>query len=336
MNKPMSVFDMLNSESFQTRIKQVLPEFLRPERVIGIAITELRNNPKLMECNALSLVGAIIRAGQVGLDIDSIKGHAFLVPYKKECQLVIGYKGMLSLAYASKKLLSIEVQPVYEKDEFRIEHGDNYGLTHKINPIRKERGKIIGYYAYAHLANGGKMFDYMDQEEIDEIKSCSKSSNYSNSPWVAFPIEMAKKTVVRRLCKYLSLSPYMEGAIGLDEMNDAGVQNEELQKIGREYVNEFLLKEDNNNSSSNNVPFAYERVNTVRPSNLEEKPIGEIMMSPKQRDELRSLFIKCKDNGLCGDEIKELTVKGSKITSNDYDKYSKIFNEALHTCQDIK
>lgn len=239
-----NIVSVLNSDAFQTRMRQVLPDFLRAERIAGIAITELRNNPKLLQCDALSLVGAIIRAGQLGLDIDSIKGHAYLVPYKNECQLIIGYKGMLTLANRSGKLLSMEVQEVRENDDFEIEHGDNYGLRHKVKPRRSERGSIIGYYAYAHLANGGKMFEYMDQDEINEIKACSKSSNSYSSPWVTFPIEMAKKTVVRRLCKYLALSPDMDGAIGLDEMVDAGVQSENLKKIGETYADEL---EQNNN-----------------------------------------------------------------------------------------
>lgn len=235
-------------------MRQVLPEFLKPERIAGIAITELRNNQKLLQCDALSLVGAIIRAGQLGLDIDSMKGHAYLVPYKNECQLIVGYKGMLTLANRSGKLLSMEVQEVRENDEFEIEHGDNYGLRHKINPRRSERGQIIGYYAYAHMSNGGKMFEYMDQEEINEIKACSKSSNSYNSPWVTFPIEMAKKTVVRRLCKYLALSPDMDGAIGLDEMVDAGVQSENLKKIGKTYAEEL---------EQNNSEFEFEVVTPI-------------------------------------------------------------------------
>ena len=251
--QPTSVISVLNSDAFQNRMRQVLPEFLKPERIAGIAITELRNNQKLLQCDALSLVGAIIRAGQLGLDIDSMKGHAYLVPYKNECQLIVGYKGMLTLANRSGKLLSMEVQEVRENDEFEIEHGDNYGLRHKINPRRAERGKIIGYYAYAHLSNGGKMFEYMDQEEINEIKACSKSSNSYSSPWLTFPVEMAKKTVVRRLCKYLALSPDMDGAIGLDEMVDAGVQSENLKKIGKTYAEEL----EQNNS---NVEFDFEKV----------------------------------------------------------------------------
>lgn len=252
--QPTSVISVLNSDVFLNRMRQVLPAFLKPERIAGIAITELRNNYKLLQCDALSLVGAIIRAGQLGLDIDSMKGHAYLVPHKNECQLIVGYKGMLTLANRSGKLLSMEVQEVRENDELEIEHGDNYGLRHKINPRMSERGKIIGYYAYAHLSNGGKSFKYMSQEEINEAKACSKSSNSYNSPWVTFPIEMAKKTVVRRLFKYSALSSEMDGAIGLDEMVDAGVQSETLKKIGKAYTDEL---------EQNNSVFEFEVVTPI-------------------------------------------------------------------------
>ena len=46
--QPTSVISVLNSDAFQNRMRQVLPEFLKPERIAGIAITELRNNQNLI------------------------------------------------------------------------------------------------------------------------------------------------------------------------------------------------------------------------------------------------------------------------------------------------
>ena len=251
--KPQTISELLYSDAVQKELKKALPSFMNPEKIARIALTELRSNSKLMQCDALSLLGCIMKSSQLGLDIDSLKGHAYLVPYKNECQLIIGYKGMLSLAMRSGKLSSVEIQEVRENDTFHIEHGDNYGLRHSINPRRNQRGEIIGYYAYAHLTNGGKHFEYMDIEEINEIKLCSKTSNSSTSPWQTFPSEMAKKTVVRRLCKYLSLSPEMDQAIAIDELTDANVQSQKMRP---------LIK----TITENELPdFSFERVNTIPP-----------------------------------------------------------------------
>ncbi len=234
-----TIGELLYSKGFQNELKKALPSFMSPEKIARIALTELRSNPRLMQCDSVSLLGCIMKSSQFGLDIDSLKGHAYLVPYKNECQLIVGYKGLLSLAVRSGKLLSIEVQEVREADEFEIEHGDNYGLRHKPGKkSREERGKIIGYYAYAHLLNGGKHFEYMGMDEINEIRNCSKSSNSPSSPWVTFFSEMAKKTVIRRLCKYLSLSTEMDEAIALDELADANIQSKKIRSIGTEILDE--------------------------------------------------------------------------------------------------
>ena len=249
--RPKTILQMLNSEGFREQLKAALPSFMRPEKVARIAITEIRSNPKLLQCDALSLMGCIMRSSQLGLDIDSLKGHAYLVPYKNECQLIIGYKGMLSLAMRSGKLSSVEVQEVHENDVFELEHGDNYGLRHKINPRLSERGAIVGYYAYAHLVNGGKHFEYMNLEEIEAIKACSKGSTLPPSPWQTFPSEMAKKTVIRRLCKYLSLSPEMDAAIAIDELVDTNLQTQKNRQIAQKQVEP--------------ADFEFEMVNTTPP-----------------------------------------------------------------------
>jgi len=51
-------------------------------------------------------------------------------------------------------------------------------------------------------------------DEIELVRSRSKAAN--SGPWVTDWNGMAKKTVVRRLCKYLPMSPEIEKAMLLD------------------------------------------------------------------------------------------------------------------------
>jgi hypothetical protein len=67
--------------------------------------------------------------------------------------------------------------------------------------MKGKRGAFIGVYAIALLANGLTKQCVMMKEDVDRIRSKSRSS--SNGPWVTDYDEMAKKTVIKRLCKLL-------------------------------------------------------------------------------------------------------------------------------------
>ena len=58
---------------------------------------------------------------------------------------------------------------------------------------------------------------------MDAIRNQSKSKN--NGPWVTHYEEMAKKTVLRKLFKWLPCSVEMQKAVSLDELQEIGMQN---------------------------------------------------------------------------------------------------------------
>jgi recombination protein RecT len=68
----------------------------------------------------------------------------------------------------------------------------------------------------------------MSVDEVCEIRDNSQgylsAKKYGKaSPWDSHFNEMAKKTVIRRLFKYLPVSVEIQRAVGLDEQADAGV-----------------------------------------------------------------------------------------------------------------
>lgn len=270
----MNIFEILDSNEFKERLSSVMLEPRKLERFLAIAKTDLRNNPRVASCEIKSLCGAIVQAGQFGLEIGGIQGHAYLTPKKTKdkitqqyidsCQLIIGYKGMISLGVRSGKLLSLEVQKVCKNDYFKRRHGDNKGLEHEPND-KEERGDIIGYYAYAHLVNHDKVFEYMSLKEIDELKKeAGVLLTDPRSPWVKFPEAMCKKTVIRQLFKFQSLSPELDKAIGLDEMADAGVQSEALSKIGADFVKNDENMTEAPSKMPEALPEGWSRVNEAK------------------------------------------------------------------------
>ena len=199
---------------------------LSPERLLTVCMTELRKTPKLRECTQASLLGSVIQAAQLGLEPGSALGHCYLIPFWNskagalECQFMIGYRGMLDLARRSGAITNIEARVVFAADHFDLLYGTETRIIHKPK-LSGDRGGVIGVYAVAQLQGGGSQLEYMSLEDVFAIRDASKASN--SGPWKTHFEEMAKKTVVRRLFKYLPVSIEALTAVGLDERADAGL-----------------------------------------------------------------------------------------------------------------
>ncbi|UQD52332.1 recombination protein RecT [Bacillus methanolicus] len=201
-------------------IEKALPSHMNPDRMARIALTTIRTNPKLLEASVPSLLGAVMQAAQLGLEPGLI-GHCYLVPFKNgktgqtDVQFIIGYKGMIDLARRSGQIENIYAHAVYSKDEFDYELGLEPKLKHK--PFMEgDRGEFVGAYAVAHFKDGGYQFEFMPKSEIEKRRKRSRASN--NGPWVTDFEEMAKKTVIRHMWKYLPISVEIQQQAMQDEV----------------------------------------------------------------------------------------------------------------------
>lgn len=200
-------------------IAKALPKHMDADRMARIALTTIRTTPKLLNCNINSLMSAIMQSAQLGLE-PGLLGHCYLIPYGNECQFIIGYKGMIDLARRSGNIQSIYTQCVYDNDEFSYKYGLHPDLEHV--PADGERGNFKGAYAVAHFKDGGYQFEYMPKSEIDKRRKRSKASG--NGPWVTDFEEMAMKTVLRHMWKYLPISvEIMRKVDGADETVKQGI-----------------------------------------------------------------------------------------------------------------
>ena len=202
-------------------MKEALPRHMDVDRLMRLAMTTIRTTPQLREAEVSSLLGAVMQAAQLGLE-PGLLGQCYLLPFKNnkkgitEVQFIIGYKGMIDLARRSGHIESIYAHAVYEKDEFEYELGLEPKLKHKPS-MEADRGEFIGAYAVAHFKDGGYQFEFMPKSEIEKRKARSKSANSSYSPWKTDYEEMAKKTVIRHMWKYLPISVEIQEAVSYDE-----------------------------------------------------------------------------------------------------------------------
>lgn len=193
-----------------------------------VALTSIAKTPDLLECSQQSLAAAVLQAAQLGLEPDGILGYAYLVPFKGTATLIPGYKGLLELARRSGKISTIEARVVHAKDRFRFAYGLKPVLEH--TPAQEaETGELVAVYAVAHLKDGGLQWEVMWKREVDAIRKRSRAS--ASGPWVTDYEEMAKKTVLRRLCKMLPASVELQQAVAMDERAEIGLPPIDLDVV---------------------------------------------------------------------------------------------------------
>lgn len=203
-------------------IKAVLPKHLTVERLTKVALGVTARRPELLACSPRSLVLAVMQAAELGLDVGGLLGESYLVPYGDTVQLIVGYRGLVKLARQSGSLATMEAHVVHDRDAFDLEYGLEPRLVHKPF-LTGDRGAIVSVYAIARFKDGGRQADAMSRGDVDLIKARSKAGN--SGPWVTDYAEMAKKTIVRRLCKYVPLSPELARALEHEAAIDEGVRS---------------------------------------------------------------------------------------------------------------
>ncbi len=222
-------------ELIQQSVKELgraLPAHLSPDRLVRIALTNIRLNPALASCTPESFLGALFTLAQLGLE--PIAGRAYLLPFNNrrkvgnewksilEVQAIVGYKGLVDLFYRHEKAVMLTWGVVHENDEFDYRKGTEQFLHHK--PAQKKRGEVLGYWVAAKLQNGGEPFEYMTKDDCmahgaKHSKTYDKTNNkfYESSPWFKEPEAMCLKTVLIQLAKLLPLSMELQQAIANDE-----------------------------------------------------------------------------------------------------------------------
>lgn len=215
---------------------------------ISYALQTINKTPKLRPpgCSEDSLRQAVLNVANIGLSLNPAAKLAYLIPrWNKvlkcnEAVLEPSYIGLVKLLTDSGSVTAILAQIVYEKDFFELDLADTVKpVTHKPVLKQDERGGILGVYALATLPGGIKQAEWMDVDKIVEIRDRSetykayKEGAIKSCTWITDFEEMTRKTVIRRIYKYLPRTDRMEKidkAIELDE-SDYKATDDQLNYI---------------------------------------------------------------------------------------------------------
>jgi recombination protein RecT len=204
-------------EQMMPAIKESLPQHIKPERIARLAMTTIRNTPKLQQCNPVSFLGAVMQAAQLGVEPNTNLGEAYIIPYGTEATFQIGYKGILSLAFRTGEYQAIYAHEVYENDEFSYQLGLNKDIHHV--PADEPKGDPTYYYAVYKLKNGGYDFAVWSRAKVQQHAQKYSAAVKGNrqSPWKSDFDSMAKKTVLLQALKYAPKSIEFAQALSNDD-----------------------------------------------------------------------------------------------------------------------
>lgn len=182
------------------------------ERFARLCLTAFRQTPKLMQCDPYSVLGAMMTCAQLNLEPNTPQGLAYLIPYNRECQFQIGYRGLMQIMYRSGAIASFNADVVYrqevEQGLFEYESGISPRISHKIDLLNPEArtGKpedVIAAYAAVVLKTGEPIVRLVTKMEIDQARAL----NRGNSPaWRDHYAAMAIKTAIKRLSAWLPVT----------------------------------------------------------------------------------------------------------------------------------
>jgi len=238
--KPLTEEEMAR-KTMQAQIRNMAHEFERAlpgkigvERMMRIVMTAVLKTPKLAMCEPVSFMGSLLQALQLGLEVNTPLGQAYLIPRQKkdrsgrvthwECNFQMGYQGMLDLCYRYGEYKIITAEVVYDGDFFDYRLGTKQFLDH----IPKGSGKgakPTHVWALYELENGGCRFVVWTWEEAmahgEEFSDSFNKEKPWASPWLSSETsqeEMAKKSVLKSLLKYApkSVDGHIESALHAD------------------------------------------------------------------------------------------------------------------------
>ena len=202
------------------KIESSMVNGAKADRFIRIMMNQVARNPKLKDCTTGSLFICALTMAE--LDLSPLMGEAYLVPYGRECTLIIGYLGMIALSRRSGLLEAVSATPVYEGEFFEYEMGMHPKLRHIPNINRDPKAPLVAVYARTTLKGVDEpQIAVMSKQEIDDHRGRSKASG--SGPWVTDYAAMAMKTVLRTHMKFLPKSVEMQRAEEVESDTERGV-----------------------------------------------------------------------------------------------------------------
>ncbi len=191
-------------------VKDSLPATMEPKRFARLVFNAVRKTPKLGECTAVSMIGSLIAASSIGVEVNTPLQEAYLIPYGAEATFIMGYQGYVKLFRQHPDADDVSSGWIGSKDVLEYAYGRDKYLTHK--PTFGDRGDCIGVWAMYTLKSGGWDFVVLTMDQVKALRMKGEGGDVRDPEhW------MARKTALRQVLKLAPKSSAMAAAMAADE-----------------------------------------------------------------------------------------------------------------------
>ena len=215
----------------QIVVEQAGPRFLAIRndsaafaREAGFAMQLLAGSTYLAETarkDKNALMAAVTNIAAVGLSLNPVTRHAYLVPRKNKVCLDIGAAGFVELARKGG-LRDLYFGVVHECDTFTVpDHGQR--VRHEYDPF-SDRGEWKGAYCqHVYMDGTAGQCVTMSRAEIEKRRAMSETFKKAHGGreykpcgsciWCQWPEEMILKTVLRYARRWWPATPELDAAL---------------------------------------------------------------------------------------------------------------------------
>lgn len=207
-------------EKFKPQMALALPKHLTPDRMARLAVTAFSTSEKLQTCEPKSIVGSIMTAATLGLEI-GVDGQGFLVPYGRTCTFVPGWKGMVDLVNRSGNG-TVYTGVIFKDQQYTFTDGARRDLVIHNETDLDAPEDITHAYAIGWVK--GATMPIIELWRVSKIKKHRDAlnkmgkSHYSYRDWEMY----ARKIPLLQVLKYMPKSIELKNAIALSDAADEG------------------------------------------------------------------------------------------------------------------
>lgn len=218
----VTIQSLVHNEEFVSKAQDILqdgtPQFMA-------SVLTLANSNKLLgECDPIKLYNCCLMAAALKLPFNQNLGQAYIVPFKGEPQLQIGWKGFIQLAQRSGQFKRINCSDVREGEIVKRDRLTGEIEFEWLDDAEREKKQAIGYVAYFELLNGYQQTLYMSKAEVEaHAKKYSQTYKQGFGVWKDNFDAMARKTLIKRILnQFAPLSVDMAKAMEYDQADANG------------------------------------------------------------------------------------------------------------------
>jgi recombination protein RecT len=209
-------------EQWRPVIENLLPSHITVERFVATVGNACRTVPDLLGCEQATVVGAALKAAQLGLEPNDNRNLCWILPYRvkggrPQAQWQLGYGGVIELCRRAAPGAHFDGRAVYPNDAFSVDYGrPRQPLTHRpaVSFGRPRGGDAYAWYVLISWADGQQTCHVLDREAVEYHRGFSKQPD--GLMWTRSYDAAALKSVVLDMRRWLPQSPELASALDAD------------------------------------------------------------------------------------------------------------------------